>query len=484
MESNLSNKVINGLFWKISERISAQLVTFVVSIILARLLSPSDYGLITMVTIFITIANVFVVSGFGNALIQKKDIDNIDYSTVFYFNIGFSVFLYFVMFLIAPYIASFYKMPILTIVLRVLSVKIILAGINSVQQAYVSRNMLFKRFFWSTFLGTIVSAFVGIYMAYSGFGVWALVAQYLTNSAIDTLVLWCTVKWRPEFVFNIERLIPLIRFGWKVLLDQLLSSIYDNLKSIVIGKVYTSTDLAYYSKGVQFPNLLVTNINSSIGSVLFPALSKLQDCKQEMVKGLKRSIRLSSFFLTPALLGLFAVAPSFITILLTDKWLSCVPYLRIACVYFMFFPITTANLQALLAIGRSDIVLRLTLVKRIFGILLIFVTLRYGVWMIAFSDLLVVLLSVFLNTYYNSKLLGYKTKEQIVDVLPSYVCSVLMCIVVWLIGKIEIQGLITTLVIQIILGALVYLILSLLINRDDFKYCIDKVKLLKRGRRI
>lgn len=481
-KDNLENKVISGLFWKFAERISAQLVTFVVSIILARLLSPSDYGIITMVTVFITIANVFVVSGFGNSLIQKKNADNIDFSTVFYFNILFSIAVYLVMFFCAPIVANFYDMPILSPVLRVLSLKLILAGINSVQQAYVSRHMLFYRFFWSTLIGTIVSAVVGIAMAYNGFGVWSLVAQYLTNSLIDTCVLWITVKWRPQRIFSARRLIPLISFGWKLLLDQLLTSIYNNLKSMVIGKVYTTNDLAFYSKGVQFPDLLVTNINSSISSVLFPALSKLQDDRVALKKALQKSIRTSSFLLSPALCGLFAIAPVFINLLLTEKWIECVPYLRIACVYFMFFPMTTANLEALLALGKSDISLKLTIIKRIVGIVLIAVTIKYGVLAIAISELLVVVLAVFLNAYYISRYLDYSVWKQLKDVLPSYFSSSLMCVFVIKIGCIfSYTGNIQCLLIQIGAGFISYLLMARLFNNNDLSYFINKLsKFIKR----
>lgn len=480
-KSNLENKVISGLFWKFAERISAQLVTFVVSIILARLLSPSDYGVITMVTVFITIANVFVVSGFGNSLIQKQNADNIDFSTVFYFNIGFSVFIYFIMFLSAPIVANFYNMPILSPVLRVLSFKLILAGVNSVQQAYVSRHMLFFRFFWSTLIGTVISAIVGIIMAYNGYGVWALVAQYLTNSFIDTCILWITVKWRPQRIFWPQRLIPLIGFGWKLLLDQLLTSIYNNLKSMVIGKVYTSNDLAYYSKGIQFPDMLVTNINSSISSVLFPALSKLQDDRVALKKTLQKSIRTSSFLLSPALCGLFAVAPVFINILLTEKWIECVPYLRISCIYFMFFPMTTANLEALLALGRSDVSLSLTIIKRIVGIVLIVVSIKYGVWAIAVSELLVVVLAVFLNAFYISKYLDYSIWKQLLDVFPSYLSSFLMCVLVMKAGDIfSYIGNVPCLLIQIITGCGGYLLLARLLNNKDLSYFIHKISEYKK----
>lgn len=471
------NKVISGLFWKFMERICAQLVTFIVSVILARLLTPEEYGTITMVMVFITIANVFVSSGLGNALIQKEDINATDFSSVFYFNIVLSILIYIVCYLAAPAVAKFYDMPLLTPLIRVLSIKIILAGINSVQHAYVSRQMIFRRFFWATIIGTVVSSVVGIAMAYSGFGVWALVAQYLTNSVIDTLVLWLTVKWRPIRSFSLARLVPLVGFGWKLLVDQLLSSIYDNLKSMVIGKVYTSADLAYYSKGIQFPNLLVTNINASIIAVLFPTFSRLQNDYLALKKAIKRSVRLGTFLLAPMLMGLYIVAPTLINIILTEKWDGCIPFLRIACIYYLFFPLTTASLEALLAIGRSDISLKLTVVKRTLGILLILGTLHRGTEAIAYSDLVVVIFAVFLNGYYLSKCIGYAVWEQLSDILPGIGSSVLMAISVNMIsGMMNIGDPIVSLIMQIISGIISYILISFILNGKDLRYFIGKGK--------
>lgn len=284
---NMKSKVLSGLFWKFAERILAQLVSLVVSIVLARLLLPEDYGAVSLVTIFITLANVFVVDGLGVSLIQKKDADDVDFSTVFYFNIVFSCAIYFLLYLFAPVLAAFYDMPILCPVVRVLGLKIPIAGINSVQQAFVSRKMIFKKFFFSTLIGTVISAVVGIAMAYYGFGVWALVCQYLINSVIDTIVLWLTVRWRPIRTFSIERMKGLFSYGWKLLVQSLLVTLYGNLRSLVIGKVYSSADLAFYNKGGQFPNLIVTNVDSAINSTLFPAMSKEQN-NTERVRAIAR----------------------------------------------------------------------------------------------------------------------------------------------------------------------------------------------------
>ena len=373
------NKVLSGLFWKFGERISAQLVTFIVSIVLARLLSPDDYGNIALVTVFITIANVFVVNGFGSALIQKQEADNVDFSSVFYANIVFSCFLYVIIFLVSPVVADFYASPILCPVLRVLGLRIPVAAINSVQQAYVSRHMLFKKFFFSTLFGTLLSGVVGCVMAYMGFGIWALVAQYLVNTSVDTIVLWFTVRWRPDFVFSFSRVKVLLSYGWKLLLSGLLDTGYTQLRSLIIGKKYTSADLAYYNRGQQYPQLVVTNINTSISSVLFPAISKCQDDLSRVKSMTRRAIKTSCYIMWPLMIGLGVIAEPLVSFMLTDKWLPCVPYLQIACFTYAFWPIHTANLEALKAIGRSDIFLQLEILKKGIGLVLLFLTMNYGV---------------------------------------------------------------------------------------------------------
>lgn len=479
-KQSLEKKVVNGLVWKFLERFSAQIVTFIVSIILARILSTEDYGIIGLVNAYICIANVFVTSGFGNALIQKNDADDVDFSTVFYCNIIISLIIYLILFLIAPFIAGFFKIEILSPVFRVLSLTIIIASIKSIQHAYISKKMMFFKFFWATLIGTIISAIVGIIMAYNGFGVWSIVAQHLTNMFIDTLVLWIIIKWRPSKKIDFKRLPPLLNFGWKLLLDHLFTTIYNNLKSFVIGKVYTANDLGLYTRGVQFPELIVTNINSSISAVLFPAYSKIQNDLEKLKKALRMSIRMSSFFLMPMLIGLFAIAPILVSVILTDKWLGCVPYLRIACIYYLFFPMTTADLEALLAIGKSDISLRLTIIKRLLGISLIFISIKFGVIYVAISDLIVVVFSCIINFRYMKKFFNYLVITQIADVLPALTCSIVMGGVVYFIQKITLNcNSIVSLILQIVIGIITYIVIAYLFNKKDLLYIINKI--IKKG---
>ena len=474
-KKSLKRSVVSNLIWKFGERIGAQCVSFVVSIVLARLLMPEDYGLVTMVTIFITIANVFVSNGFGESLVQKKDADNIDFSTIFYFEIVFSFTIYLLLFMVAPYIANFYREPVLCNVLRVFALRVPLTGINSVQQAYVKKKMIFKKFFFSTIIGTIISAIVGIAMAYRGFGVWALIAQYLCNSVMDTVILWITVKWRPEWTFSFSRLRQLVSYGWKIMAAGLLDSFYNQLRSLVIGKVYSAVDLAYYNRGQQFPQLLVTNINASIDGVLFPAMAQEQKDKEHMVRIMRRSIKVSSYILFPFMMGLAMVAPALIRLVLTEKWLPCVPYLRIICFQFALQPIQTANLQAIKAMGRSDLFLKLEVMKKIVGILSVVLVMRMGVMAIAVTGALYSIYASIVNSSPNRKLLEYGYKDQLRDLLPALGLSCAMGIIVGLVGCLQIPDF-AILALQVMAGIIAYVVLSIVLKMEIFYYILDLIK--------
>ena len=400
-------RVFSNLIWRFFERVGAQGVTFIVSIILARLLDPKSYGMIAMVTIFTSVLQVFIDGGLGRALVQKKNSDNLDFSTVFWFNIFFSITLYLIMFFLAPFISLFFDMPDLTPVFRIQCLIIVLSSLKSVQQAYISKNMIFKKFFFATLGGTIGAAVVGIGLAYFKFGVWALVAQYLFNQIIDTIILWITVEWRPVLKFSLTRLKSLYSFGWKLLIAGLMDVGYRNLRSLLIGKVYSTVDLAYYNRAQQFPTFIVTNINSSIDSVLLPAMSTEQDAPGTVKAMLRRSIRVSTYIMAPMMMGLFACAELIVSIILTDKWLPCVPFLRIICIAYMFLPIHSANLNAINAVGRSDIFLKLEIIKKIIELIVLVIAVQFNVYAIAISLLIVEIPNQVINSWPNKKLLNY-----------------------------------------------------------------------------
>jgi len=469
------NSITSNFLWRFAERFGAQGVTFIVTIILARLLDPAVYGIIVLVTVFVSIMQVFVDSGLGSALIQKKNADDVDFSTVFYFNVVICLGLYALMFFAAPFIASFYEMPELTPVVRVLSLTLIISGVKNVQQAYISKNMLFKRFFFATLGGTIGAAVVGILMAYMGYGVWALVAQTLFNQAMNTLILWITVKWRPKKLFSWQKLKGLFSYGWKLLVSAILDTLYNNLRQLIIGKMYTSNDLAFYNKGDQFPGLIVTNINSSIDSVLLPTMSSVQDEREKVKAMTRRAIKTSSYIMWPLMIGLAVCAEPFVRLLLTEKWMACVPYLRIFCFTYALYPIHTANLNAIKALGRSDLYLKLEIIKKVFGLAVIVASMWFGVMMMAYSVIFIAVVSSMINALPNKKLLNYSYWEQIKDILPSMVLAVLMGAVVYCVKFLGLSD-ILSLLIQIPLGAIIYIAGSKVLHFDSYFYLRNTIK--------
>lgn len=468
-------KTISNFLWRFAERCGAQLVTFIVSVVLARILAPEAYGQIALITVFTTIMQVFVDSGLGTALIQKKDADDLDFSSVFYFNFVVCLALYAAMFVAAPCIAAFYNDASLTSIVRVISLTIVISGVKGIQQSYVSRNMLFKRFFYATLGGTIFSAFLGIGLAYAGFGVWAIVAQQLSNTTIDTLILWLTVKWRPKKAFSWIRLKGLLSFGWKMLASSLLDTVYGNIRSLIIGKMYSSSDLAYYDQGKKFPNVIVLNINTSIDSVLLPTLANVQDDAASVKSMTRKAIKTSAYLMAPLMMGLAFCAEPIVRLVLTDKWLPCVPFLRIFCITYMFYPIHTANLNAIKAMGRSDLFLKLEIAKKLVGIALLVSTMWFGVMVMAYSLLVSTVINMIINSWPNRKLLNYAYLEQMKDIFPSIALALLMGCCIKLIELFHLS-VVATLLIQIPLGAVIYIGASAAVHLDSFEYLMSVVR--------
>ena len=474
-------KVVSNLIWRFMERFGSQLVAMVVQIILARMLDPAVFGTVAKVTIITTILLVFVDSGMANSLIQKKDPDDLDFSSVFYFNMAFCLVLYAGLFAAAPAIARFYDDAQLTAIVRVLGLTVVVAGVKNVQQAYVSKTLQFKRFFFATLGGTQLSAAVGIVMVFCGFGVWAIVAQQLTNVTVNTAILWLTVGWRPKRMFSFERLKGLLGYGWKLLVSGLLDTVYNKLREIMIAVFYTDADLAYYNRGMTYPNLLVENINASIDSVLLPVLSAEQDHKEQVRNMTRRAIRISTYVMMPMMMGLAVCAEPLIRLLLTEKWLPCVPYLRIFCFSYAFYPLHTANLNAIKAMGRSDLFLKLEIIKKVFGVIILLVTLQYGVYVMALSLLFTSVMSQLINSWPNAKLLDYAYGHQLMDMLPAILLSLVMGAAVY---PIQLFGWSdwVTLPVQVIAGAAVYILGSVIFRLDSFSYLLGIMKkLMHRG---
>lgn len=479
-DSSLKKKALMGLFWSYAERFAAQAVGFIVSIILARLIAPSEYGMIAIVAVFTSIANVFVTDGLASALVQKKDADELDFSTIIWFGLMLSLFLVVILWVAAIPISGFYKMPGLVMVIRVMSFNIPVASFNSVQRAYLSKRLQFKNFFVATFIGTVVSAVVGIYMALEGAGVWALVAQNMLNTVIDTIALFVLIRRKPLLQFSKDRLKPLFSYGWRILCVSLMTTLYINLRSLIIGKKFSSEDLAYSNKGQQFPSLISTNINASITNVIFPILSNAQDDIEKVLSLMRRAIKTGTFLMAPVLLGLAAVAEPLIKVLITEKWLPCVPYMQIMCVVFLLQPIQTASIQAMKALGKGQLYMRLEIVKKIFGIAVLAISVIWfsSVEAIIWSALVAEVMSTVLNFPANKKLLDYGYVDQVVDVGKPLISASLMWLILYYVNTIlvEIANETGVLILEIGIGGLVYIFASVLIKDESFYYILKSVK--------
>jgi len=468
-------KILSSIIWKFLEQGGTQGVQFIVSIVLARLLTPEDYGLIAIVIIFITIANVFIQSGFNTALIQKKNADEIDFSSILYLNLFVAGLLYVILYFISPFIAKIYKEPQIILIIRVLSVTLIFGAFNSIQNAYIARNMMFKKLFFSSFGSILISGSIGIVGAYVGFGVWALVVQQLINQLLITLILWFTIKWRPKLIFSFKRVRGLFSFGWRLLAARLIDTIYTNSYSLIIGKMFSPVMLGFYNRGDQFPKFIVSNINGSIQSVMLPVLSSQQENKIRIKDMVRKTVIISSFFIVPMMVGLAILAEPFVEIILTPKWVLSIPFVRIFCAYYALWPLHTANLQAINALGRTDVFLKLEIIKKSVGILILLMSLPFGIHAIAWGIFFGGFISVFINAYPNTKLLDYKYKEQLLDIMPIMLLSFVMGIIVNNIKRLEL-GKETTMLLQIILGAGIYFGLAKFLKLKCLTYIINVYK--------
>lgn len=479
MEKDIKLKIIINLIWKFLERIGTQGIQFIIQIFLARILLPKDYGIIAIITVFLSLANVFVQSGFNTALIQKKDVDGEDFSSVFYLSLVTAFFFYLLLYIISPKIEQFYKLDELSKIIRILSLTLFLGALNAVQSAYISRKMMFKKLFFSSLGAIIISGILGLIFAYKGYGVWTLVYQQLINQTIVVLILWYTVSWRPQFLFSWKKVKKLFCFGWKLLLSSLLDTGYREMTNLVIGKIYTPTTLGYYNRGNQFPNLIVSNYNGAIQSVIFPVLSSIQEDKIKVKEVMRKSIIISSYIIFPMMIGLLVIAEPLIEILLTEKWLPCVPYLRIFCLSYALWPIHTANLQAINAVGRSDIFLKLEIIKKLLGIVIIVISVKYNPLVMTIGILISSIISSFINAAPNKKLLGYSYLEQLRDIGSSILLSITMGMIIYPIIFFRFSN-ILTIFFQIIIGITVYIFLSYMFNVRAFNIFISTFLKLKR----
>lgn len=467
---NLKQKTLTGFIYKFAERGASQGVSFIVQIILARILMPEEFGTIALLTVLMTLLDVFVTYGFGNSLVVNKKSDDLDFSTCFYFGILLSLVIYAIVWVSSPYISRFfYGHDELDILVKVMALRMPISAVNSVQHAYIAKNMRFKMFFYATLIGTILSGILSITMAYTGFGVWALVAQYLSNAFFSTITLWIIAKWRPKWMFSFQRLKAIYDYGWKILAVGLVDTLYGQLRTLVVGKYYSRSDLAYYSRGGSFPMFGMRLIEPTISGVLFPALSNCNDDKRMMKEITQRVINTSTFILCGILGMLLAIAKPLVVVLLTEKWLGCVIFLQIGCVAQLFRPLQLINNCVIRASGRGALLLKLDLLKKGIGIMLLFVSLPFGVIAIAWSYVATNLISTIINIYPNKDILKYGYREQFKDLFNNMAVGVVMATLVWLLTLLP-YSYSVILFLQMIAGLIIFVTLSVLFKVDSYLY--------------
>lgn len=472
---SLGKQTLKGIGWSAIERFSYQGVTFVIQLVLARLLTPADYGIIAMLAIFLQIAQTFIDSGFANALIKKQDCTDTDCSTVFFYNLSASLILYAILFISAPVIADFYNAEILVPVLRVLALTLLFNAVSIVQLAKLVKNVDFKSQSKVTLTSALISGIIGIYFAWRGAGVWALVIQQILNSIVKSFMLLIVVRWIPKFVFSRESFSYVFSFGSKLLITTLIDVIYKNLYKLVIGRKFTDSDLGFYSRAEEFAIFPSNNVASIISRVSFPILSKIQDNDERLCSAYRTLIKYSSWIILPLMIGLLAVANPFVISFLTEKWEPAVRILRILCLDWMLDYLCVINLNLLLVKGRTDLILKLQIVKKIIAVTILFGSIPLGIIGMCWGRVLYSVIAVCINTYYTKRIIGLGLIAQMTDVLPYLTAAAAMGGIAFLATDIF-QTEFVSLVAGVLTGIIVYTVMSLIFFRHEITFIIRHLK--------
>lgn len=472
--------ILTSIIWKLTERSSSVIITFIIQILLARLLSPNAFGLAAIVTVFVTLSSIFVTGGLSNSLIQKKDSDDEDFSSVFWMNMVVSLFIYIILFFTSPKIADFFGYAELKMMFRVLGIVLIISAINSIQTAYISKNMLFKFYFYSTITSKILSGALGIIVAFLGGGAWALIIQSLSLTFFETIVLWLKVGWRPKFFFSLTKAKQLYSFAWKIMVMSFVESIKDQFRNLIIGKQYSANMLAFYDKGYLFPTNIVTNISSSLSTVMFPVLSNIQDETEKPRLLCSRWISMFGYMVLPVLIGLTIVAEPLTLVVLSEKWLPSVPFLQIASITYISWIIEVPIRETLKSLGFADVILRMQVIKTFLSLGVVFLILKLGVMAIALSGIFLGMINIVISLIASKKYFGYGFKNLFNDLFSTIVLNLIMGISIFGISLIDFSiPMFFLLFLYVILGMSIYLLLSYFFKNNNFNYVLGMVKELK-----
>lgn len=479
--SSHNKKIVSAISWKFMERVGVLGVQFLLQLFLARLLDPAHYGALSLMIVFTTLANVFIQRGFNTALIQNKDVTEEDYSSIFWVTLAIAAVIYAILFFCAPLIARLYKLPEIVTPFRVLALLLFPGALNSIQRARVSRALDFRKVFYGNLAGILLAGIAGIVIAYLGGGLWALVFQNLINVTASCVTMFFLVKWRIRFVCNLQRVKVLFSYGWKLLVSGLIETLYQDLRSLVIGVKYSADALGYHDRGKHFPQYIINVVNSTVQAVMLPAMSSKQDDLGQVKSMMRSSITMSAYLIFPMMAGLAAVATPMVTLLLTEKWLPCVPYLQISCFTLAFHPVHSCNLQAINAVGRSDIFFKLELIKKSIGLtaLVIAVYCFDTPIAIAMTGAFTTCISCFVNAYPSQKLFGYSYFQQMRDILPFFLLSLAMIVPVMALQLLGLSPL-PTLVLQVITGAAFYAGISAALRLKPFVQLLQVLKQMRK----
>lgn len=473
-EQSLKDKTVTGVAWSGIDNVTQYGVTFVVSIVLARLLSPDDYGLLGIITIFTAVCNTLIYAGFGTALIRKKNATDEDYNTVFWVNLFTSFFLYFVIFLCSPLIADFFHRKELMALTRVSSFGIIIGALALVQQTILTKQIDFKTQTKITFIASIVSGVVGVVMALLGFGVWALVFQGLVGNTVRTSFLWGYNKWIPNLDFSYKSFQELFGFGWKLMVSGLLDTVWKQLYQVVVGKFYTPAALGQYARAKGFSELLSSNLTSVIQRVTYPVLSNIQDEKERLLVAYRKILRLSMFISSISMFALGAVSESLLYILIGPQWYEAAKYLPLICISASSYPLHALNLNMLEIQGRSDLFLGLEIIKKIIAVGPLLIGAYIGIIPMLYTNLITTVIAFFLNSHYSGKMIGYSSWMQIKDIAPSYGVATAVALPMFFLKYLPVTYWVV-LPLQIVVGVVVFIALCKAMKSQDYKVVMGLV---------
>lgn len=482
MPSELKQKTVKGLAWNTIQNFTTHGVQFLLMLFMARLLGPKEYGLIGLTVVFMAITSTFVDSGFTNALIWKKDCTNEDFSTAFYFNLFISVVCYLILFIIAPFVSDFYSEPILSPVLRVLGLMLIFQALCAVQNTILTKKIDFKKKTKINVSKNIISGLIGLLFAFLGFGVWALVIQSLTGTILLSIMLWSTTEWYPNMHFSKKSFKELFGYGSKLLLSNLINTAYGQIYPIVIGKIFSATTLGNYSRARHWASLGSQNLTGILSGVTFPVLAKVQDDDKRLENIYRRMIRTSCFIIFPIMIGMSAVAHPLTLVAIGEKWEFSAKLLQIICFSMMWYPVHALNLNLLQVKGRSDLFLKLEIIKKIMGICILCISVPLGIIAMCYFSIISSLISLFINTYYTGRLINVGFLKQMRDIAPTLILSMIMWVAVYFATQI-IPNIYSQLLAGIILGATIYLAGSYLFKYPELKEVLVMYKDLKNRKK-